>query len=106
MARWAAGSRPACLRPGAGRLPRVSLFVNGNGTDYLGSAGSSLIPGAVRNFTTTAQAGAQITIPLYQGGKPAALERQAQSRESQAIEQVVATERGVVQQVRAAYAAW
>nr|WP_166177700.1 TolC family outer membrane protein [Altererythrobacter segetis] len=91
---------------GAARLPRVNLFVNGNGTDYLGSAGSSLIPGAVKNFTTTAQAGAQITIPLYQGGKPAAQERQAQSRESQAIEQVVATERSVVQQVRAAYAAW
>jgi outer membrane protein len=91
---------------GAARLPRVNLFVNGNGTDYLGSAGSSLFPGAVKNFTTTAQAGAQITIPLYQGGKPAAQERQAQSRESQAIEQVVATERSVVQQVRAAYAAW
>ena len=60
----------------------------------------------MRNFSTQAQAGAQITIPLYQGGKPAAQERQAQSRESQALEQVVATERSVVQQVRAAYAAW
>ena len=90
----------------AARLPKVSLFVNGGGTNYLGSAGSSLIPGAVKNFSTTAQAGAQITIPLYQGGKPAAQERQAQSRESQAIEQVVATERSVIQQVRAAYAAW
>jgi outer membrane protein len=84
----------------------VSLFVSGAGTNYLGSAGSSLIPGAVQNFSTTAQAGAQITIPLYQGGKPAAQERQAQSRESQALEQVVATERDVIQQVRAAYAAW
>ena len=91
---------------GAARLPKVNLFVNGNGTNYLGSAGSSLIPGAVRNFTTTASAGAQITIPLYQGGRPAAQERQAQSRESQALEQVVATERSVIEQVRAAYAAW
>jgi len=91
---------------GASRLPRVSLFVNGGATDYLGSAGSSLIPGAVKNFTTTATAGAQLTLPLYQGGKPAAQERQAQDRESQALEQVVATERSVVQQVRAAYAAW
>jgi outer membrane protein len=91
---------------GAARLPRVSLFVNGAGTNYLGSAASSLVPGAVRNFTTTAQAGAQITIPLYQGGKPAAQERQAQSRESQALEQVVATERNVIQQVRSAYSAW
>lgn len=91
---------------GALRLPRLSLFANGGATDYLGSAGSSLFPGAVKNFQTTAQAGAQITIPLYQGGKPAAQERQAQSREAQALEQVVATERSVNEQVRASYAAW
>jgi outer membrane protein len=91
---------------GAARLPKLNLFVSGNGTNYLGSAGSQLIPGAVRNFTTQAQAGAQISIPLYQGGKPAAQERQAQSREAQALEQVVAAERSVIQQVRAAYAAW
>jgi len=91
---------------GAARLPRVSLFVSGGGTDYLGSAGSSLFPGAVQNFSTTVSAGAQLTLPLYQGGKPAAQERQAQDRESQALEQVVATERSVIEQVRAAYASW
>jgi outer membrane protein len=90
---------------GAARLPKVSLFVNGGATDYLGTL-SSLVPGSVRQFQTTAQAGAQVTIPFYQGGKPAAQERQAQSRASQALEQVVATERGVIEQVRAAYAAW
>lgn len=91
---------------GAARLPKFNLFVNGAATDYLGTLGSSLFPGAIQQFQTTAQAGAQITIPLYQGGKPAAQERQAQSRESQALEQVVVTERSVIEQVRAAYAAW
>ena len=38
--------------------------------------------------------------------RQARADRQAQSREAQALEQVVATERSVVQQVRAAYAAW
>ncbi|MGZ3249052.1 MAG: TolC family outer membrane protein [Croceibacterium sp.] len=90
---------------GAARLPKFSLFVSGGATDYLGSL-SSPVPGSVKQFQTTAQAGAQVSIPLYQGGKPAAQERQAQSRESQALEQVVATERSVVEQVRAAYAAW
>lgn len=90
---------------GAGRLPKVSLFVNGGATDYLGSLGSSFT-GPVQQFQTTAQAGVQLTLPLYQGGKPAAQERQAQDRASQALEQVVATERSVIQQVRAAYAAW
>ena len=45
-------------------------------------------------------------LPLYQGGRPAAQERQAQDRASQALEQVVATERNVIQQVRSAYSAW
>jgi outer membrane protein len=91
---------------GAAKLPKVSLFVNGGATDYLGTLGSSAIGGPVAQFQTTAQAGAQLTIPLFQGGKPAAQERQAQSREAQALEQVVATERSVIEQTRAAYAAW
>jgi outer membrane protein len=90
---------------GAARLPKVSLFVNGGATDYLGTLGSSLI-GPVQQLQTTAQAGVQVTMPLYQGGRPAAQERQAQERASQALEQVVATERGVIQQVRSAYSAW
>ena len=90
---------------GAARLPKVSLFVNGGATDYLGSLGSSII-GPVQQLQTTAQAGVQLTLPLYQGGRPAAQERQAQDRASQALEQVVATERNVIQQVRSAYSAW
>ncbi|MBM3928272.1 MAG: hypothetical protein FJ335_07430, partial [Sphingomonadales bacterium] len=51
-------------------------------------------------------AGFGLTLPLYQGGRPAAQVRQAQARESQAIEQVTATERGVIAQARSAYANW
>ncbi len=91
---------------GAARLPKVELFATGNATDNLGSLSSSLLPLNIPELQTTAQAGARITIPLYQGGRPAAQERQAQDRASQALEQVVATERSVVQQVRAAYASW
>ena len=91
---------------GAARLPKVSLFATGNATHDLGSLGSSVIPLAIPDLQVTAQAGVQMTIPLYQGGRPAAQERQAQDRSSQALEQVVATERSVIQQVRAAYAAW
>jgi len=90
----------------AAKLPKVSLFVNGGATDYLGTLGASGIGTPVAQFQTSAQAGAQVTVPLFQGGKPAAQERQAQSRESQALENVVATERSVIQQTRAAYAAW
>jgi outer membrane protein len=90
----------------AARLPKLSLFASGGATDYLGTLGASGIGTPVAQFQTSAQAGAQVTIPLFQGGKPAAQERQAQSREAQALEQVVATERNVIQQTRAAYAAW
>ena len=53
-----------------------------------------------------AVAGVQLTIPLYQGGRPAAQVRQTQALESQAIEQEIEIERGVIAQTRAAYASW
>ncbi len=89
----------------ASRLPQVSVFVGGNASDYLGSVPSSL--GAViANSQSAATAGVRATIPIYQGGRPAAFERQAQARRSAALEQVVATERGVIADVRSAYASW
>ncbi len=48
----------------------------------------------------------RVTVPLYQGGRPAALRRQAQARRSVALENIVATERDVIAQVRAAYSSW
>lgn len=91
---------------GAGRLPRVELFSSGGVTDYLGTLGS--IPGGATpsQRQTSAQAGVRATIPLFQGGRPAAQERQAQARSAAALETVVATERDVISTVRTAFANW
>src|SRR3546814_8663393 len=43
---------------------------------------------------------------LFTGGRRSAQVRQAQSRSSQAIEQYIEVERGVIAQTRGAYAAW
>ena len=88
---------------GAGRLPQISLFASGGYTNYLGSL--TFVPGTGIDGqgATTAQAGVRATIPLFQGGRPAAQERQAQDRESAALEQEVGTERGIISQVRAAW---
>jgi len=91
---------------GASRLPRVEVFGTGGVTDYLGTFGS-MIPGVPADQRqTSAQAGVRATIPLYQGGRPLAQERQAQARSSAALEQVVATERDVISTVRSAFASW
>lgn len=89
----------------ANRLPKVSLFAGSDYTDYYGTLGG---PAAVdfSQSETTANAGVQISIPIFQGGRPAALERQAQSRASAALEQEIAAERDAIAQVRAAYASW
>jgi outer membrane protein len=91
---------------GAGRLPRLELFTSGGVTDYLGTLGA--IPGGVapQQRQTSAQAGVRATIPLFQGGRPAAQERQAQARSSAALETVVATERDVISTTRTAFANW
>lgn len=90
--------------------PRISGFVRGGYTDYLNSkqtiptvAGPLSLP---YGTAKSASAGVQITVPLYQGGRPGALARRAIARESQAIEQTVATERSVIAQTRSAYANW
>lgn len=90
---------------GSGRLPTVGLFANIDYTDYFGTLGGPISS----NFTqteTTANAGVQVTIPIFQGGLPAARQRQAYARETAALEQVIATERNVISQVRAAYSSW
>lgn len=87
----------------ASRLPRVSLVANTNYNNYLGTLGTS-IPGRIfSQAQRTATIGVSATIPLYQGGAPAAKVRQAQALESQSLEQIVQIERGVVAQARAAF---
>ena len=91
----------------AGRLPKVSIFTGLDYTDYLGTLGGVASgTGAFSQSQTTAQAGIRATIPLFQGGLPAAQRRQAQARENAALEQEIGAERAVIAQVRAAYASW
>ena len=90
---------------GSGRLPRLSLFAGSDYTDYYGTLGGP----TSSNFSqseSTANAGVQLRVPIFQGGRPAALQRQAQARASAALEQEVAAERSVIAQVRAAYSSW
>ena len=92
---------------GAARLPKVSVFTGADYTDYLGTlGGSSGAAGAFSQRQTTAQAGIRATIPIFQGGLPAAQRRQAQARENAAMEQEIAAERAVIAQVRTSFASW
>ena len=84
------------------RLPQVSIVGGGGYSNYLGSLGTS----GTSQSQTNATAGLSLTLPLYQGGAPAARVRQAQARQSQAMEAVIGTERAVIAQTRAAYASW
>ncbi|WP_247711962.1 TolC family outer membrane protein [Qipengyuania qiaonensis] len=89
---------------GSGRLPTVSLFAGADYTDYFGTLAGGA--GGIAQDETTANAGVQISIPIFQGGLPAARQRQAQARETAALEQIIATERDVIAQVRAAWSSW
>jgi outer membrane protein len=90
---------------GAGRLPRVSVFTGGDYTNYLGTLGGN-IGTNVPQTSTAAQAGVRLSVPLFQGGRPGALQRQAQARASVTLEDEIAAERDVIAQVRAAYSSW
>ncbi|WP_338467212.1 TolC family outer membrane protein [Novosphingobium sp. ZN18A2] len=89
---------------GSGRYPKISLYTSGDYSNYLGSLsypGVGTVPGQ-----TTAQAGVRATIPLFQGGLPAAQQRQAQAREGAALEQEIGVERQVIASVRSAFSSW
>jgi outer membrane protein len=88
----------------AGRLPTLAAVGTANYVDYLNSLGGGT--SGIGQTSRSAGAGLQATIPLFHGGRPAAQVRQAQARESQAIEGVTEVERGIVAQTRAAYASW
>jgi len=89
---------------GSGRLPRLELFANGN---YNDTFGTSIINGVTgSDYTTAAASGLRATLPIFQGGFPAALERQAQARLSAALEQEIGAERNVIAGVRGAWSSW
>ena len=93
---------------GAGRLPRLEVFTGGTYTDFYGTAPSfSQVPGiAPTQSSRGATAGLRASIPIFQGGRPAAQERQAQARAGATLEQEIEAERGVIAQVRSAYSSW
>lgn len=90
---------------GSTRLPRIEIFTSGAYTDYYGTLGGST-SGLFDQRGTGTTAGVRATVPIFQGGRPAALRRQAQARASAAMEQEIAAEREVVAQVRSAYSSW
>ncbi|MDZ7283972.1 TolC family outer membrane protein [Sphingomonas sanguinis] len=86
----------------ANRLPRVAAVSSGNYFNYLGSLNVPNVPVSGVNATV----GVQLSMPLFQGGRPAAQVRQAEALRGQALENATGTERQVVAQVRSAYAVW
>ena len=86
----------------ATRLPKLSATTSGGYNNNLNSVNDP----TSENTTKSAAAGLSLTIPIFQGGRPSAQVRQAQSRTSQAIENYVEVERSVIAQTRGAYAAW
>ncbi|MDY0957083.1 MULTISPECIES: TolC family outer membrane protein [unclassified Sphingomonas] len=86
----------------ANRLPRLAAVSSGNYFNYLGSLNVPNVPASGVNATV----GVQVSMPLFQGGRPAAQVRQAEALRGQALENATATERQVVAQVRSAYAVW
>ena len=89
----------------ASRLPRLEVVTGGTYSTFLGSLPATSA-GFQDNSTSGVTAGLRLNLPLFQGGRPAALERQAQARASAALENIVATERDVIAQVRAAFSSW
>ena len=90
---------------GSSRLPTLSLFGTGAYNDYFGTLGGT-VAGNFTQTEQTAQVGAQLRIPIFQGGRPAALRRQAQARASAAMETEIAVERDVIAQTRASYSSY
>ena len=84
----------------AGRLPTVAGVLQNT---YVNNLGGNQFAGAPRTGTSS-QIGAQVNLPIFQGGLPAARIRQAQAQQGAVLEQVVGTERAVVQAARAAFA--
>src|SRR4051812_48916151 len=85
----------------ASRLPTLSAV--GSGT-YINELGGHLLGVPSTGGQTTV--GLSANIPIFQGGLPAARIRQAQALQGQVFEQVVGTERAVVQTARAAFASY
>ena len=90
---------------GSSRLPRISAFAGYDYQNFLGSIPDTPT-GPSPQTATASSAGLSLSIPIFQGGRPAAFQRQAQARASAALDQVIAAERDVIAQVRSAFASY
>ncbi|MCB2072752.1 MAG: TolC family outer membrane protein [Novosphingobium sp.] len=91
---------------GSSRLPRLDVFTQGAYQDYFGTLGGNVGGSVFAQSEKTAQAGVRATIPIFQGGFPAARRRQAQANAAAAMETEIAVERDVIAQTRAAFSSW
>ncbi len=90
----------------AANKPQVEGYLQGRYVNFLDTLGGN-IPGATfLQEQSNAEVGVRAIIPIYQGGRPAAQIRQAQARSGQAYEQLIAVERDIIAQTRAAYSSW
>jgi len=90
---------------GAGRLPRLEVVTTGGYQNYLGTLATT--PGSgIGQAATSAQAGLRLSVPIFQGGLIAAQQRQATAQANVALENVIAIERDVIANVRAAFSSW
>lgn len=101
------------------RLPRLSLIADTTLNRYLGTYGAGYRTYPVgggstadlqslyfRQHDRTSYVGATLSLPLFQGGLPAAQERLARAQEDAALEHANLVERQVIEVTRAAYATW
>jgi outer membrane protein len=88
----------------AGRLPRLSGVASGNYVNVLRGTQPDPFTGQEIHTGTTTSVGLNASVPIFQGGLPAARIRQAQAQQGQVLEQVIGTERAVVQTTRSAFA--
>jgi outer membrane protein len=81
------------------RYPTVAGVVSGT---YLDNLNGSV--GGLPHTGSETAAGVNVSMPLYQGGLPAARIRQAEAQRGELLEQTVGTERAVVAATRSAFA--
>ena len=102
----AAGLDVSVIR--AERLPTLSAVSTGRYDNSLGTIdeANNQPEGTLQNSQAAAGVGLSARIPIYQGGLVGARVRQAQSRQSELLEQGVAIERSVVANTLAAFATY
>jgi outer membrane protein len=85
----------------ASRLPTLSGVL---GETFVRNLNNNDTTGFIPSQGNATTAGLSARVPIFQGGLPSARIRQAQAQQGAVLEQVVGTERAVVQAARAAYA--